>query len=294
MADLRSDLPRMVVLSRVVALGSFTAAAKELGLSRPAVSAAIAALETSLGVTLLHRTTRTLRPSAVGEAFLARCTELTALASEAVSEVVAASEHAVGTLRVTSPGGILAERLVVPALARLSREHGIPVDLRCSDARRSLVEGGFDASIRVGRPSEAGLVMRRIGRCDEILVATPGLAARVRRPAQLERLPWVCHAELPHTFTLHTPPRRAFTLTMRPVAVVDDNTALFGLVRAGAGAGLVVRLLAEDALASGQLVHLLPEWRARTMDVFVLLPSAKRIPRRVKLLIEVLREQLQG
>jgi len=288
MSDLRANLPRMVVFARVAELGSFAAAAKELGLGRPAVSAAVAALEASLGVTLLHRTTRSLRLTEVGETFVEQCRELSSGASEAIAEANAASELAVGVLRVAAPGGVIAERLVAPALARLVREHGIEVDLRCSDRRIGLVEAGLDASIRVGTPTEAGLIMRRLGRTEEILVAAPELARTIERPEQLEEVAWVSHAELPHRFTLHGPGRRRLAVTMRSVARVDDSAAMLGLLRGGAGVGLMVRLALVDELTSGRLVQLFPGRRALRIDIFVLLPSSRRIPQRVRLLIDVL------
>ena len=241
MVDLRANLPRMLVLSRVAALGSFTAAAQELGLSRPAVSAAVSSLEASLGVTLLHRTTRTLRPTQVGEAFLDRCGALVELADEAVSEAVAASDNPVGVLRLSSPGGLIAEQIVAPVITRLVREHGITVDLRCSDARRPLVEGGFDVALRVGIPREAGLVMRRVGRTREVLVASPELAATIETPEDLNRIGWVCHAELPRNLALGKS-GRAQTLAMRPVALVDDSVAMLELIRRGVGVGRIIRI----------------------------------------------------
>ena len=291
MDDLRANLPRMVVFAKVVDEGSFAAAAKALGLGRPAVSATIAALEASLGVTLLHRTTRSLRPTEVGEAFLEQCRQMASQARDALAEASAASERPVGTLRVTSPGGMIGERVVAPALARLVREHGVVVDLRCADRRLGLVESGFDACIRIGKPTESGLTMRRLGRTEEILVASPDLARTIERPEDLAEIGWVSHAELPRSFTLFGPGRRRLKVDMRPVAVVDDSAAMLGLLRGGAGVGLAVRVGLVDELAAGRLVQLFPERHAHRADIFVLLPS-RRVPKRVRLLIDVLGEEL--
>ena len=291
MDDLRANLPRMVVFARVVELGSFAAAARELGLSRPAVTAAVQALERSLGVGILHRTTRSLHPTDVGEELAAKCIELTELARGALADASATSEHPVGTLRVAAPSGIVTERLVAPALSRLAREHGVVVDLHSADHRVRLVEGGYDAAIRFGTPVEAGLTMRRLGRVEEVLVATPALARTIASPEDLVDAPWVEHRELPRQFVISGPGRRRKTITMRPVARVNENAAMLGLIRNGIGIGRMLAFGVADELARGELERVLPQWHAGRVDAFVLMPS-RRPPRRVRLLIDALRDVL--
>lgn len=287
----RANLPRMVVFARVAELGSFAAAARDLDVGRPAVSAAVAELERSLGVTLLHRTTRSVRTTEIGEAFLGQCAAITKLAGEALAGAASASERPVGTLRVAAPSGVIGERLVAPAMARLARDHGVRVDLRCSDRRVRLVEEGLDAAIRLGIPTEAGLTMRRLARSDEIVVAPPALAARMHEPNDLIEAPWVAHAALSRRITLQGPGRARLSIDLRAAAVVDDGAAMLGLLRGGAGVGVVPRVMVGPDLRAGDLVQLFPRWRARTADLFILMPS-KRPPRRVRLLIEALREEV--
>lgn len=290
--DLRSCLPRMLVFAQVVDAGSFSRAAKRLRMSRAAVSNAVAALEDELGVALLHRTTRSLRTTDAGEELLESCGRIADVGQRALEEVAATSGQAVGVLRLTSPGGFIADKLVVPVLASLASEHGIVVDLDCSDARQALVGGGYDAAIRVGTPRDSGLAMRRVGKTSEVIVATPELASRVKTSDDLGDLPWVTHKALPRQFTLVGPGRRRAKVVMQAQVLVNDSVAMLGLARGGAGLALVPRLGLEGELAHGDLVEVFPDRHARSADIFVLMPSRERIPKRVTLLIDGLKAAL--
>ena len=290
--ELRTNLPRMMVFARVAELSSFTAAAAELGIGRPAVSSAVAALEASLGVTLLHRSTRSCELTQVGRELFERCALVRDLASEAILDASAASEELVGTLRLAAPGGLIGARLVAPVLAQLARDHGLSAELQCEDRRVGLVAGGFDAALRVGTPREAGLIMRRVGRTPEVLVASPAVAATICEPADLDAAPWVVHAALPRRIELIGPGRRRRALVMRATVVVNDGAAMMGLLRHGAGVGVVPLVTSRPELDSGALVRLFEGSHVRQADIFVLLPSRKRVPRRVRLFIEGLQAWL--
>ncbi|MGB1015602.1 MAG: LysR family transcriptional regulator [Nannocystaceae bacterium] len=289
--DLRNVAPKMLVFSRVAELGSFTAAARDLNMSRPSVSSAVAQLEASLGVQLLHRSTRNVRATEAGIEFLDACVRLRTHASEAIEQVRALSEAPVGTLRVTSPGGAIAQRLVAPALARLYSEHGVRAELQCADRVLGVVAGGFDAAVRVGVPKRHGLVMRRLGRTRQMLVASPALADSITAVEDLESAPWVCHESLAREFTLQGPRKSQSRVRMRPHLLVDDSSAMLGVLVSGAGIGLAAELVLAPEIRSGVLVELLPKWQAPSVDIFVLMPS-RRPPKRVRLLIDALREAI--
>ncbi|MEM9460320.1 MAG: LysR substrate-binding domain-containing protein [Myxococcota bacterium] len=282
----------MIVFARVVDAGSFSGAARALRLSRSAVSMAVAALEEELGVALLHRTTRALRITPAGEELLEGCRQLEQVGQAALEEVCASSARPVGVLRITAPAGIVGERLVAPVAAKLVREHGLTVDLDCTDDRQPLVEGGFDAAIRMGTPRASSLVMRRVGRTQDVVVAAPGLAQRARQAPDLGELRWVIHKNLPRRFVLTGPGRRRTTVTMREAVLVNDSTVMVGLLRGEAGLGLLPRFCLPDDVDRGTLEEVFPERYARMLDIFVLFPSRKRVPARVRLLIEAMKEAL--
>lgn len=288
--DLRADLPRLVLFAQVVELGSFTAAAKASRLSRPAVSAAVAGLEESLGVTLLHRTTRRVETTRAGAELLERVSGLLDATASALHDASANATRGVGTLRIKTPGGIVAERIVAPAVARVVREHGVQVDLEASDQRTAPVEGDVDGVVRMGTAREAGLIMRKLGSTEDIVVATPSLARTVASVEDLREVQWVLHTSLPRRVSLRRG-RGSLSVTMRTAARVDDSSALLGLVAGGAGFGILPRAAVGPELASGQLVEPFGGCPVRPTHLFMLLPS-RRVPTRVKRLIDALKTAL--
>ncbi|MEM6295140.1 MAG: LysR family transcriptional regulator [Myxococcota bacterium] len=288
MDDVRLQLPRMVVFAQVIEQGSMTAAARALRVSRPAVSAAIAALERSMGVTLLHRTTRTLEPTPAGRELFAAAQRIH---NEARTALAAATHESTrGRLRIKSPAGIVAERIVAPAVAQVVREHDLQVDLECSDTRTAAVEGNVDAVIRLGTARQAGLIMRKAGTTHDVVLASPEVAASVSAPAELGTQGWILHSDLPRRIRLGRGDD-SVALTMRESVIVNDSGALVGLVRSGAGVGVAPRAAVREELEAGTLVELFPSLPVRKLQLFVLLPSRKT-PARVRLLVDALKRSL--
>lgn len=289
--ELRANLPRLVLFARVVELGSFTAAARSLRLSRPAVSSAIASLEESLGVALLHRTTRSVELTRPGAALLDRVSGLLDDAAAALHDASAASEDPVGVLRIKTPAGIVAERIVAPAVATLVRDHGLRVDLEASDARTTPVEGDIDAVVRMGTAREDGVIMRKLGVTEEVVVAAPELAATVRTVEDLREARWVVHTSFPRRVSIPAG-AGSVSVTMRAHAVVDDSSALLGMLVGGAGFGLLPRAAIRPELERGLLAEPLAGCGVRAASLFLLLPS-RRSPRRITLLVRALKSALE-
>ena len=145
------DIVGMAVFARVVEARLFTDAAKRLGLAKSAVSARVGRLEESVGVRLLHRTTRKLSLTEEGLAFYERCARLLAAADEAASVAEEAGGAPSGTLRVTAPLAF-SQLHLAPALADfLAANPRVTVDLSAEDRLVDLVADGFDLAIRIGR-----------------------------------------------------------------------------------------------------------------------------------------------
>ena len=171
--------------TRTAELGSFAAAARELGISPVAVSQNISRLELSLGVRLLARSTRALQVTPEGQAFLEQCkgplAQLDAACKDAASDVKTAS----GKLRVTiiSP---LAFLYFVPLLPTFfARYPDIQLELELSEDSTSLIAKRFDVGIRVGALNDAAFVARPLGPLRLLLCASPAYLARCGTPATL-------------------------------------------------------------------------------------------------------------
>lgn len=291
MTDVRAQLPRMVLFARVVEERSFSAAARALGLSRSVVSEAVAALEESMGCRLLHRTTRAVRTTELGELFYARCRRIAEEADAGVAELSARLEGPQGTLRLTAPQG-LSEELVVPVVAQLRRRTGMEIELVVDDQHRDLVREGFDLSVRMGRPKDSSLTIRRLGRSEEILVAAPEVAGRFQTVEALRGASWVAHTSISRRLTLRDDRGKRRAVEIGTAVRTNSTHALRALTIAGAGVAMMPYFLARPALETRALVRVLPRLRAHSIELFVLMPSRQHVPAGVRMLVDALVERV--
>jgi DNA-binding transcriptional LysR family regulator len=292
------DLPLLSVFAAVVRHGSFTAAAKDLGLSKSVVSDNVRVLEERCGVRLLDRTTRHLSLTDVGSEVLEAANAVND-ATRSVRAIVDARRGApIGALRIASTHALTAG-FVAPVAARLVRDHPkLSVEIVSDDTPRDLVGDRFDVGIRVGTPKDSGYVIRRLARTREIIVAAPSLAGKlgvVKRPLALASAPWVrhtlAHAAKRWTFVGPRGERDTFTPTSRADANTIDGSR--ALIIGGAGVGLLPELVTADDIRRSVLVELCPGWSMRTLVLYALLPRPKP-PTQVELFIEALRARFES
>jgi LysR family transcriptional regulator for bpeEF and oprC len=152
----------MRLFTRIVDLGSFTAAAEDLGLPRATATYALQALEKRLGVRLLHRTTRNISPTPDGQAYYERCRRVLAEVEEADSFIGEAAANVKGKLRVSLQAA-LAEIFLFPYLGEFCRRYpGIELEMGTGDRLVDLVREGVDCVLRGGKLRDTGMVARRV------------------------------------------------------------------------------------------------------------------------------------
>ncbi len=173
-------LDTLTLFVRIVERGSFSAAAADLGVSRPVATAAIKALEVSLGARLLHRTTRHVRPTAEGSLYYQRCVSILAALEEANRS---AGGSISGTIRVDVAGN-LARTLLLPALPQfLARYPDITLQIGESERDVDLVREGVDCVIRGGHLPDSEMICRPLAGLQEYHLRQPDLSRPVRHPA---------------------------------------------------------------------------------------------------------------
>jgi len=176
----------MRVFTRVVERRSFTLAAEDLGLPRSTVTDAVKALEARLGVRLLERTTRQVRPTLDGEAYHQRCLSLIADVEEAEAAFGGAKPK--GLLRV-DVHGTLARHFVMPRLPDFLAEYpGIELYMSEGDRLVDLIREGIDCVLRVGDIKDSDMIARRVAMLDEITCAGPAYIDRFGQPASVDAL----------------------------------------------------------------------------------------------------------
>lgn len=271
---------------RVAELGSFTAAAEQLGLPKASVSLAVQRLEAEVGVQLLHRTTRRVRLTADGAQFQQRARDLLD-DMEDLQGMFRRDTQLKGRLRVDMSSG-LARQLVIPHLPDfLARHPGLEIELSGTDRRVDLVREGFDCVVRVGPLDDNTLVARPLGVMHIVNCASPAYLAARGMPYALEDL---AHHALVHyvgTLGQRSPgfeyhDGQAYrSVPMRGAITVNSGEAYSAAALAGLGIIQVPRLGARVALAAGTLVEVLPACVAEPMPVTLLYAQRRHLPRRV-------------
>lgn len=271
---------------RVAELGSFTAAAEQLGLPKASVSLAVQRLEAEVGVQLLHRTTRRVRLTADGAQFQQRARDLLD-DMEDLQGMFRRDTQLKGRLRVDMSSG-LARQLVIPRLPGfLERHPGLEIELSGTDRRVDLVREGFDCVVRVGPLDDNTLVARPLGVMHIVNCASPAYLATHGVPRSLEDLSR--HALVHYVGTLgqrspgfeYHDGQAYRSVPMRGAITVNSGEAYSAAALAGLGIIQVPRLGARVALAAGTLVEILPECVAEPMPVTLLYAQRRHLPRRV-------------
>ncbi|MFZ5782521.1 MAG: LysR substrate-binding domain-containing protein [Pseudomonadota bacterium] len=277
----------------VVERGSFTAAAAALQTAKSSVSETVRALEDRLGVRLLERTTRRVRPTEAGEAFYRHCRRLIEDAAAARREAQAAARVPAGRLRVGAPDGF-AERYIVPGLgAFLSDYPTIEIDLVQSAGAADLVEQGLDLAIRIVERPEPRLVVRRIASSRVVIVASPGYLATAGTPAKP-------HDILRHQLIGFTPlPWRDSwrlgreTVAVRPRILTNNSESLRAAALAGLGLAALPEWLVADALVAGQLVRVLAGHDTPSGGIYAVYPTNRLLASRVRLFVDHIARDLR-
>src|SRR5712691_8359336 len=175
-------LQEMAVFSKVVAAGSLSAAARELGLSPALISRRLAALEARLGVRLVNRTTRSLNLTVEGSRYYDACTRVLAEIEEADAEVSAGRVEPQGALKVALPASFGHQHVapLVPSFA--ARYPNVQLALSLSDRNINVIEEGFDLAIRIAALADSSLAARKLAPNRRVVCASPGYLRRFGTP----------------------------------------------------------------------------------------------------------------
>lgn len=261
----------------VVESGSFTAAGARLGISNKLVGKHVAGLEQRVGMSLLHRTTRTLSLTEAGERYLAGARHVLDAVDRADADLRGAGGMA-GRLRVAAPL-TLGEQLVTDATRRfLSQYPETKVELHLSDHVVDLAQGGFDLAIRVGNLRNSSLIARRLGETAMRVVASPDYLSRHGCPKHPDDLATHCCIRDTNAATYnHWRFEIDGHLVQVPVAgrfAANSAPACLDLARAGDGVFICPDIFLEADLASGRLVQILGDYPSDTIAIQMLrLPS---------------------
>jgi DNA-binding transcriptional LysR family regulator len=283
---------------RIARSGSFSRAARELGISPQAASNHVKTLERSVGVRLFHRTTRQMSLTEEGQKFYDTCVAAIEAIDEGVRSLHQASEQAFGTVRLAAPHG-LGWKLVAPLLGRFLDMHPrVRVELVVQNRVPDLVAQSIDVGVLGDPLPQNSMVARRFGAVQLVLCATPAYLRRHGEPRDVEDLAlhhcinfrnWITGKIIPWTF------RRDGSLITEAVParlVTDDGDSLLQAVLSGAGIAQVSSYRVAPHIRAKRLRPVLLDHVSETYGLYVYMPRRKQVPMRARVLADFLYDEL--
>ena len=289
-------LELMQTFVRIVEAGSLSAAAQQMGATQPTVSRRLQALERSLGVRLLQRSTHAMKLTEEGERCFARAKELLGNWEAFEADLRGSTEVAEGTLRVVVPHAIGQQQLVGPLAEYLRQYPRASVEWLLHDHTPEFITGGIDCAIHVGTVDDPSVVAVKMAEIPRIVVAAPALVqgrALPQQPDDLADLPWLAlRTFYRNDITLHHPQHASQRLMLQPRMATDSLFALRNAALLGVGVCVASAWALEDDIAQGRLLHLLPDWHAAPLPMYLLYPYARFYPAKLRRFVEVIRAGL--
>jgi DNA-binding transcriptional LysR family regulator len=288
-------LEGMRVFARVVDAGSFSEAARRLGISKALASKYVGQLEQRLGIRLLNRTTRKLTPTELGVAYYNRCARIVGEVEELEGSLRMGHASPCGHLRIAGPRVFGEEALVGCVTAFLEKHPAVTVDLALEERTVDIIAEGFDLAVRIGELAESRLVARRITSYRYVLCASPDYVARAGTPKAPDALAGhVCIVNSAISPTnqwqfLVDGERRS--VSIRPRIRVNCARPVRSLALAGYGIGLCLLPTVRNDLAAGRLLRLLEAHEAYDRSVYAVYPQSRYLPAKLRAFLDHLIDQ---
>jgi DNA-binding transcriptional LysR family regulator len=292
------DLNDIAIFARVIEAGSFTAAARLLGMPKTTVSRRVAALERELGVRLLQRTTRSLAMTDVGRRYYEESSQALRRIEDANLRLAEARAEPAGTIRISAPVGFSGHFLQETIFDFLATYAKASVELRLTDERLNLIDNGIDLAFRTGQLEDSTLIARRLGTTYRLLCASPAYLARAGIPAtpadlaahdcviagpSATQAQWVLEGKSGEE-----------TVTVPGRFAANEMQAVMAAAIAGHGIAQLPYGIAFACIADGRLQRVLENYTTPAGGLHVVYPSSKHLSPLVRAFIELAEKRLHA
>ncbi|MBU4613132.1 LysR family transcriptional regulator [Achromobacter sp. GG226] len=293
----RLDCDRMFVA--VLDAGSFAGAATRLGTSPAQASKRVSRLEAELGVQLITRTTRALSATEAGLAYYERIKPLLDEYEAIEADIRSASSAPSGKLRLTAPISFGTTELAPVLIAFAQAYPDIQLDVSFADRLASLVDEGFDAAVRIGKPADSSLIARRLAPSRIVVAAAPAYLAQhgtPQTPADLTQHTCIIDTNFrdPYQWQFRTGAGRSEAVTVTGQIRFANAHACLAATVAGLGIARLPDFVAAPALRDGTLVPLLADCEDQPAAVYAIYPAGRHVARKVRVLVDFLVAHYQG
>jgi DNA-binding transcriptional LysR family regulator len=281
----------MITFGKVIETGSFSEAARRLGLSKSAVSKQVARLEDRLGARLINRTTRRTSVTEIGALLYERCARIAAEVEDAEQAVLLHASPR-GVLKINAPVSF-GHMHICPALPDfLAAYPDLEIELVLNDRFVDLVEEGYDMAVRVAHLPDSSLIARRLAPSRRIVCAAPAYVGRRGRPvapADLAGHECLLYSNLPDApWRLADGGGATEAVRVTGRLKANNGDALRALALAGAGVGLMPTFIIGEDVRAGRLVRLLDGWEDASAGVHAVYPHGRHLSPKIRVFIDFL------
>ncbi|MGF6590770.1 LysR family transcriptional regulator [Pseudomonas sp. 2835] len=287
-------LTAMRVFVSVVDLGSQSAAADHLELSRPVVSRYLAELEDWVGARLMQRTTRRLSLTAAGQETLPRCRQMLELAGDLQAAVSTPNDAPRGELRISVSTSFGQAQLMDAVADYVKRYPGVKIDLQMLDRTVNLVDERIDLAIRTSNDLDPNLIARRLTVCRSVICASPAYLQQHPAPQQVQDLSQhncLTHSYFGRSLWHFDVDGEVMSVPVQGNISANEAMTLQRAALAGAGVAMLPTYQAAGALRSGELVRLLPRAKPRELNLNAVYTSRKHMPATLRSMLDFLAER---
>lgn len=291
------DLNEITIFIKVVESGSFSKAAKALGMPNSTVSAKISSLEARLGSTLLQRTTRKLALTPAGDIFFQKCSLALVEIFKAQDEVATGQIEPQGLLRITAPVD-LGERLLPEVISKFVKKYPkVKVEAVLLDRKVDLISEGVDLALRVGNLEDSSFIAKKLGLIYFGVMASPKYLKEAGMPKSPRDLSST-HSCIQFTalgvdsWSL-TSGRSTMSVTLKSQILSNDLNVVKSLTLAGNGVALLPMFLCAEDVRAGRLIRLFPDWSSNERAVHFVYPAQKYVPPKLSTFIQFASDSLK-
>ncbi|PKH25792.1 transcriptional regulator [Enterobacterales bacterium CwR94] len=282
----------MSVFAKVVEMGSFTAAARQLQMSVSSISQTVAKLEDELQVKLLNRSTRSIGLTEAGRIYYQGCRRMLSEAQSVHEQLYALNNTPIGTLRIGS-SSTMAQNVLAGMTAEMLKTYpGLSVHLVTGIPAPDLIADGLDLVIRVGALQDSSLFSKRLGSMPMVVCAAKSWLQEQgvpEKPSDIEDVYWLEYSIRPdNAFELVSPEGVVTRITPRGRFVTNDPQTLNRWLKTGAGIAYVPLMWVIDEIRAGQLEILFSRYQSDPRPVYALYTEKDKLPLKVQVCINYL------
>jgi DNA-binding transcriptional LysR family regulator len=286
-------LAGMAVFVAAVEAGSLSGAARRFGLSASMAGKHVSAIEAELNVRLLHRNTRQLILTDVGQVYYSRCKRILEEYDEANREASDAQQSVQGLLRIAAPVTFGTMHLGDVIARYMDKHPNVTIDLLLNDRYVDLLSEGVDVAIRIGRLLDSDLVARRLAPCLMVLCASPAFLQRYgisQTVEDIRRAPRLVFTDAVSAgaWALTAPDGQTFVIDGPTRMTANNAQMLLEAALAGAGLAYGPSFVFGPHVGTGELIRLLPEYATSDLAIHALYPAPRNVSRKVRLFIDQL------